>query len=363
MAPSTPYLMIDESIMRNNLERMALKCRAHGCVLRPHIKTHKSVALAKLQMEYGSDSITVAKLSEAEIMAAAGFRNIFMAYPIIGEDKIRRAAELSKSIRLILSTDSLEAADMLSKGAKEHGVTFEIRLEIETGMERSGVLMADALEIAKQIAAMPNLNLTGIYTYRSMIYQSRPHLDARLCGHDEGRIMVELKNSLCREGIAIQDVSVGSTATALTCAEIEGVTEVRPGTYIFYDRMQADKGACDESMFAAFVQVTVVSVKGNNVIIDAGNKSISADCPGQVPYSFKGYGKVLGHDGMILYSMTEEHGMILNENPDDVVRVGDGLNIVPNHICTTVNLYDHAYLVKDGAIKERINIEARGANY
>ncbi|HWS29455.1 MAG TPA: alanine racemase [Clostridia bacterium] len=363
MLPATPCLMIDETVMRANLKCMAEACAKYGCLLRPHVKTHKCPELALIQAEYGGSAITVAKLGEAEVFAQAGFSDIFMAYPIVGREKLERAVELKRRIRLILSVDSLPGAKALSDAAVRAGLTFEVRVEVDTGMRRSGVPMEDAVSFALEVSRLPSLNLTGIFTYRNLIFEGKPDSDAQKCGFDEGRIMVRLKEEMQDHGLVLKDVSVGSTATAIPCASVPGVTEVRPGTYIFYDTMQLEKGACDETMFAAHVDATVISVKGSLVIIDAGTKSISADChPGQPPYNFKGFGKVLGHDDLILYAMTEEHGMLETLSHSDAFRVGDRLSIVPNHICTTVNLYDYAYLIRNGAVKKRLDILARGAN-
>jgi len=355
--------MIDEAVMRSNLKRMARACAGFGCLLRPHVKTHKSPDLAKIQAEYGGSAITVAKLSEAEIFAEAGFDDIFMAYPLVGAQKLARAAKLTRRIRLILSTDSLIGAKALSDKAVEEGIEFELRVEVDSGMRRSGVPLESASEFAQLISRLPGLKLTGIFTYRNLIYRGMPDTDSHKCGVDEGNIMIRLKEQMRENGLLIDDVSVGSTATAIPCASVPGVTEVRPGTYIFYDTMQADKGACDDTMYAAHVDATVISVKGSLVVIDAGIKSISTDCPpDKPPYNFKGFGKVLGHENLILRSMTEEHGMLENLSLSDVLTVGDRLSIVPNHICTTVNLYDYAYLVGAGTEIKRIELLARGAN-
>ena len=359
MGPSTPFLAIDEAVMNRNLRRMADHCRACGCALRPHVKTHKSPLLARRQVELGARGITVAKLGEAEVMARGGLTDIFMAYPIVGADKIRRAAALSRRIRLILSVDSLAGAGALSEGAAALGADFEVRLELDTGMGRSGAAPGESLPLAERIAALPHLRLTGISTYRNMIYQGRPHPDRDLCGREEGALMADLAERMRRAGLEIRDVSVGSTATAEVCAAVPGVTEVRPGTYIFYDKMQQAKGACGEEMLAAFVEVTVISVKGDLVVVDAGNKSLSADCPpdGTV---YPGYGEVLDHPELTLFAMTEEHGMLRSAGPT-ALRVGDRLRVVPNHICPTVNLYDRAWLLREGAFVP-LPIAARGAN-
>ncbi|MEG1548103.1 MAG: alanine racemase [Clostridia bacterium] len=364
MLPTTPCLVIDEAVMLHNLERMAQACNTYKCGLRPHIKTHKCPELAKLQLQKGATGITIAKLHEAEIMADAGIEDIFMAYPLVGADKIARAIQLAKRIRFIVAADAYEPAAALSMAAEAAGIKLEMRLELDSGMGRSGAYFEDAVELAQRISALQGIKLTGIFTYRNLMYQGKPDTDCKRCGIDEGNAMVQLAQLMRGAGIDIKDVSVGSTATAEFCARVPGVTEVRPGTYILYDMMQLAKGACDETMLAAHVDVTVVSVKGDLIIVDAGNKSISADCqPDQPPLMLNGYGKVLLHDNITLFAMTEEHGMLRNADKSDGICVGDRLSIVPNHICPTVNLYDNACLIKtDGSVKT-LDIAARGANY
>lgn len=360
---STPCLLIDEAVMRRNMQRMQAACTRTGCGLRPHVKTHKCPELALMQLELGACGITVAKLREAEIMADAGITDMFMAYPLVGADKIERAVALAQRVRLILSADAYSPAQALSRAAVEAGITLELRLELDSGMGRSGAAMEQALSLAERINALPGLKLSGISTYRNMICQGRPDPDREKCGLDEGRIMVELATAMRQIGLPIEEVSVGSTATAESCAKVCGVTEVRPGTYVFQDPMQVHKGACSDADMAAFVETTVISVQGERVVIDAGNKSLSADCPpNSPPFHFSGYGRVAGHDALTLYAMTEEHGMLHNPDASDVIQVGDRLRIYPNHICTTVNLYDKAYLLRGGRVERILRIAARGAN-
>lgn len=361
MIPSTPFLVFDEEQLRKNIAKMQELCTGTGCKVRPHIKTHKSCEIAKIQLESGCAGITVAKISEAEKMASSGIDDIFMAFPIVGEDKIRRAAELARRIRLILSVDSREQATMLSKAAQELGVVFEVRIEIDLGMGRSGCYPEDLPELAELVKELPGLRLTGITTYRNMILNGKPSDDRMACGAEEGAIMAALAAGLRERGFDIEDVSAGSTPTAEPCAQVSGITEVRPGTYVFYDMMQFGKKDCTMDDIAVWVEATVISVKGDLIVIDAGNKSISADCHPNDKSIF-GFGAILGHPELKLCSMTEEHGMIRSSTEDHGVKVGDHLRVVPNHVCTTVNQYDNAWLLNDGAYRP-VRIDARGCNY
>lgn len=366
MRVETPCLVLDMEKVHQNLQRMADICKRNHCALRPHTKTHKIPQLAKLQLEYGAAGITVAKLSEAEVMAAHGITDIFMAYPLVGESRIRRALELAKRIRLICATDCYESAEAISRVCVAEGITLELRLEVDTGMRRTGIPYDRAPEEASAVAALPGICLQGIFTFRGMIYDGKTDLDLRKCGLQEGEIMVALAEKIRAGGIPLQDVSVGSTPTGEFCAEVPGVTEIRPGTYIFQDMMQVNTHACESTVdsVAATVWTQVVShCKPEVIVVDSGCKSLSTDAaPGKIPYSLQGYGSVVGHPELCLTRLSEEHGMLDLDQPDSSIRTGDILKIIPNHICPTVNLYDYVYLMRDQEIYGKYEVAARGRN-
>ncbi|WP_295582909.1 alanine racemase [uncultured Oscillibacter sp.] len=366
MTLETPYIVIDMDKVHNNLRRMAEHCAANRCRLRPHTKTHKIPELAKLQLEYGAAGITVAKLSEAEVMAEHGIDDIFMAYPLVGEGRIRRAIALARKIRLICAADCYETAEAISRACAAEGVVLELRLEVDTGMHRTGIPYDDAVAEAVRLSALPGIRLQGIFTFRGLICDGKTDADRKKCGHQEGALMADLAERIRAAGVPLEDVSVGSTPTGEFCAEVPGVTEVRPGTYIFQDMMQVNTQACgstQEDVAAVVVSQVVSTCKPEVVVIDCGCKSLSTDTgPGKAPYFLKGYGTVVGHPELVLSRLSEEHGMLEPEGPC-TVHTGDLLEIIPNHICPTVNLFDRVYLKKDGAIYGTYEVKARGKNY
>ncbi|HKH39441.1 MAG TPA: alanine racemase [Rubrobacter sp.] len=355
----TPYLLIDGPQLERNILRMANVARENGVALRPHVKTHKIPRIAREQLEAGAAGITVAKLSEAEVMVDGGIEDIFIAYPLVTEAKIRQAVWLGERVRLIVGVDSLEGARRLSEAAE--GRNLEVRLEVDTGLRRTGIPRDEAVGLAGEIESMGNLDLTGIYTYRGAVLGGSKTLELEKAGLEEGRVMVSLAEQMRERGIRIEDVSVGSTPTAEYVAKVEGVTEIRPGTYVFYDRMQARLGACSLDDCAAVVVCTVVSRPTRDLaIIDGGSKTFATDvAPGAEPLNLEGYGHIVGYPDAVLERLTEEHGMLsLDEDCD--LEVGDTLQIIPNHICSTVNLHDQVYLVgEDGAVEET-RVAARG---
>ncbi|RDW21495.1 amino acid aldolase [Oceanobacillus arenosus] len=329
--------------------------------IRPHIKTHKLPYIAKEQLASGAIGITVAKISEAEVMADNGIQNIFIAYPIVTKEKIQKAIELSKRVKLILGVDSLVGAKRLSELAVENNITLEIRLEVDSGLERTGIPYENVKDIAKEISTYRNLEISGIYTFRGPVLNGSPTLNFVEAGIEEGEMMVKLADQLRKAGLSIDDVSVGSTSTSASAATVPGVTEIRPGTYVFYDAMQEKYGCCTEEECAAVVKVTVISrPTKNRAIIDGGSKTFATDVqPNQAPIYLKGFGKVVGHPNIILERLTEEHGMLHIEG-DSPIEVGDTLEIIPNHICTTINLHNFIFMKEKDNTFERYEVLARG---
>jgi D-serine deaminase-like pyridoxal phosphate-dependent protein len=355
----TPYLLIDGPKMERNILKMADVARENGVTLRPHVKTHKIPGIAREQLEAGAAGITVAKVSEAEVMADGGMEDIFIAYPLVTEAKIRRAIRLGERVRLVVGVDSLEGVRRLSAVAEDRAL--EVRIEVDTGLRRTGVPYDEAVELAGEIEAIRNLDLTGIYTYRGAVLAGSKTLELEKAGLEEGQIMVSLADQMRERGIGVDDISVGSTPTAEYVAKVEGVTEIRPGTYVFYDRMQARLGACSLDECAAVVVCTVVSRPTPDLaVIDGGSKTFATDVvPGAEPLNLEGYGHVVGYPDAVLERLTEEHGM-LSVDEDCDLEVGDTLQIIPNHICSTVNLHDEVYLVgEDGGVEET-RVAARG---
>ncbi|MGQ7890538.1 alanine racemase [Paenibacillus sp. WC2504] len=359
----TPSLLIDAVRMDRNIEAMADMARIHQVNLRPHAKTHKIPAIALKQIEAGAVGITVAKIAEAEVMAAHGIRSIFVAYPLVTASKIERAIRLSEQIELIVGVDSLAGAQQLEHIASRHGHSLQVRLEIDTGLRRTGVMYEQAAALAAEITGMPHLRLSGIYTFRGSLLAGKPTLDVAAAGKEEGTLMAQLAEHLRTQGIAITDVSVGSTPTAAYAAAVEGVTEVRPGTYVFHDRMQARLGVCSLEDCAGSVLVTVVSRPSADLaIVDGGSKTFATDIqPGTEPLQLKGFGHILGLADATLARLTEEHGMIelgpLAQAAN--LQIGDKLRIIPNHICSTVNLHNHVVMQR-GNTYTRTLVLARG---
>lgn len=361
MVVDTPSLIIDENKMQKNIEKMAAIARKSGVQLRPHIKTHKIPEIAKRQIDAGAQGITAAKVSEAEVMAEHGINDIFVAYPIVTESKIERVLRLSEKVNMIVGVDSLEGATRLSETARRHKKKIQVRLEVDTGFKRTGVPYEDAVRLAYQLQGMEHIQFKGIYTFRGFSMNGRPTLDIEKAGIEEGQLMVKLAERMRSEGIEVRDISVGSTPTAPYAVQVKGVTEVRPGTYVFYDRMQAILGSCSLNECAAAVRVTVISRPYEDLmIIDGGSKTFATDVgPNSKPLNLQGYGHIVEAPHAIIERLSEEHGMV-KINPSDPFKVGDTIHVIPNHICSTVNLHNKVYLQDAGNLIEK-TVHARGS--
>lgn len=356
----TPCVVIDVETAKRNIASMQQTANECGCALRPHIKTHKMPYFATLQLQAGAKGICCAKVSEAEVMANAGIDDIFIAYPMVGEFRIKRAAALARKVRrLILSVDSREAADLLERYAVREQIHFEVRLEVDTGAGRTGAAIEKICDLALHISTRKHLRLTGIYTFKSLVLQCAPTTDNAAAAVEEGRMMAEAAEAIRHTGVELRDVSAGSTPTGKLVAATGCVNEIRPGTYIFNDFMMQQEKAARYEEIAARIYVTVMSVKDGYAVIDGGTKTFPMDImPDTEPFHYPGYAVVEDEPGCRLLRMNEEHGM-LSVPKGTKLKVGDILTLVPIHICTAVNMQNEIYLYENSVLRKE-TVAARG---
>ncbi len=357
----TPALLIDREQMEDNLRWMQDKANGWGVKLRPHTKTHKMPELAKLQEELGADGITVAKVGEAEVMAAHGLKNIFIANEIVGESKWRRLAALSKQIRLIFGVDSPEAVYGIEKVFAEENTAATLRIEVETGENRSGVVTEEAFDaVLAAIKACPHVELEGVFSHEGHSYGA-PSVEACRSLLEEAQKRTLYFADRAREaGFAISSVSIGSTPSLIHARTLlPGITEIRPGTYIFMD---VGQGNCLGSMgrCAATVLTTILSKPtADRLIGDSGAKALTAQSRGAGLCQTEGKGMVKGAN-IPVTNVYDEHTILYSEALHKALAIGDKIEIIPNHICPVVNLFDRAYLVSQGQIVRELDIACRG---
>ncbi len=352
----TPAVLIDLDILERNVTGMQQRARQAGVQLRPHAKTHKSPEVARMQLAAGARGLTLAKTSEAEVFAAEGFEDIFLAYPIFGSDKARRLLALADRVRLRVGIDSLEGARCLGAIFHAAGRRLPVLLKIDSGFHRVGVAPEAAVAMALAAAAVPGVELVGVFTHAGQGYDGRtPEAVARI-GSEEGRIVTETADALRAAGLPVGEVSLGSTPTARSAITTPGVTECRPGTYVYNDRSQVALGSAEPQDCAMTVLATVVSVPApDRAVVDAGSKTLSTD---PMRPAADGNGLVVGRQSRIA-RVSEEHGVIAVAEGESF-RIGDRVRILPNHACAVSNLHDRLVALRGGRVEGEIRVAARG---
>jgi D-serine deaminase-like pyridoxal phosphate-dependent protein len=355
----TPAVIVDLDKMGQNIRNMAEKTRTYGVGLRPHTKTHKSPWIAHLQLKHGARGISVAKLGEAEVMVNAGIDDILIAYPILGEQKLKRLSRLLDHATISLSLDSIEVAEGLSALGKGKDIRIPIYLEIDTGMGRCGLKPGEeARSLARRIVRMRGVDLIGLLTHAGHGYGAKNEEELQRIGREEGEFLVDLAKSLQKEdGIGIREISVGSTPTARFVIQVPGITELRVGTYVFNDVGQIRVGAASLETCAASILVTVVGrPTPDRAILDGGSKAFTNDRRA----GMEEYGIIKGRSGLSFVKMSEEHGILRVHEESKDLKIGERLEIIPNHICSCINLCDEIYGVRNGKLEWVIPITARG---
>lgn len=354
----TPAVIVDLDIMERNLARMGDYCREHQLLLRPHTKTHKIPELAKRQLASGATGITVAKLGEAEVMLNAGINDMLIAYPIVGSKKTTRVAELAQQASITVSLDSEEVARGLSEATTRAGTKIGVLIETDVGFERCGINdEADVLALARKIADMRGLEFKGLMFFPG-------HFG--VAPDDRAALRMQVNDFLKRTlevlsdaGLPASIVSGGSTPTAYEGSLFYGVNEVRPGTYIFNDRNTVAISACTIDDCALSVLVTVVSTAvAGRAVVDGGSKTFSYD-------RFqggdgRGFGIVKEDQAAEIERFSEEHGHLNIQHSERRYHVGERLSVIPNHVCTTVNMHDEIYGVRGDRVEEIWRVEGRG---
>jgi D-serine deaminase-like pyridoxal phosphate-dependent protein len=353
----TPSMVVDEEILHTNIAEMASLAASLGVKLRPHIKTHKTPEIARLQIGAGAIGVTCAKIGEAEVMVDAGIDDVLLAYPTVGEIKIRRLMSLMERARMIVALDSREAAEALSDALAAEDRILDVYVEVDTGQHRAGVLAGeDAVGLALDLARMPALRLLGVMSHEGHA-NSQPPETIEQVALDAGQKLVDTAEQIRRKGVDISVVSVGSTPAAAYTPTVHGVTEMRPGTYVFKDTTAFRYGIYGPERCAARILATVVSHPApDRCVVDAGSKTLALDMSKGHP----GHGYIIGHPNAIIEKLSEEHGVVVLPPEDEQVAIGDKVEIIPNHICPSVNLMDELMVVRNGEVIDTWRVAARG---
>ncbi len=353
----TPAALVDLDVVERNATRMAERAHRLGVRLRPHVKTHKTLEAARLQVRGHFGGITVSTLAEARFFAAAGFSDITWAVPV-APARLRDAAELATRIaRLNLLVDHRDAAAAVEVCARGRGVRLSLLLEVDCGGRRTGVdpAHADSVALAARLAGSPHLDFRGILTHAGQAYACRDAAAIRAVAEQEREVMASFAARLRSAGVAVAEVSVGSTPTAALAEDLAGVTEIRPGNYVFHDATQATIGSCALTDVAFTVLTSVIArhPERGEVAVDAGALALSKDAGPTHVDPRCGFGLVLDERGGRLpawrvVSLSQEHGVLRSEGrlaPNEM-PIGSRLRVVPNHSCLAASLFDRYAVVR-----------------
>jgi D-serine deaminase-like pyridoxal phosphate-dependent protein len=363
----TPSLVLDVERVRRNAERMSERIKGLGAALRPHVKTHKCVEVARIQTTGEAGGITVSTLAEARAFAAHGFKDITYAVPI-EPGKFEEALELSRLCeRFALITDDVSVPPLLDEAARRRGLTLDLFMKVDCGYHRCGVEpdQPEALEIPRRIDAAANLRFAGILTHAGHSYHARSHEELLSIARHERDLLTEFAAHLRADGVGVPTVSVGSTPTATHYEHLEGVDEARPGNYIFFDAFQATLGSCSFADCALTVLAAVVhrDRARRKIVIDAGAIALSKD-RGPVELDLScGYGRVLdlegAETGLRVVSLSQEHGEVPVEDDRllEALRVGTRVRVLANHSCLSAAQHTHYHVLEGSRVVDRWEIQ------
>ena len=349
----TPALLIDLDKMESNIQTMADYFTTVNAVLRPHLKTHKTPMLAHKQIAAGAIGITCAKLGEAEAVIHAGIRDVLIANQILGRQKIARLVNLAKQSEIMVAVDNAQNVTDISETAAAKGVTVRILIEVNTGMNRCGVEPGQpALELARHVLRSPNLQFEGLMGYEGHTVAKPNYAERKAAARQSVQLLVDTKHHLEKHGVPVSIMSGGGTGTFSITGSVPEMTEVQAGSYIFMDATYGNvEGVGEHFACALTVLATVVSrPTPERVIVDTGMKVLAKEF---------GIPQPLGIEGLEMAGLSEEHGK-LNADASVSLTPGDKLEILPTHCCTTVNLHDRYYGIRDGIVESVWDIAARG---
>ncbi len=339
----TPAAVVDLDRLAANIARLQAYLAKHGIANRPHIKTHKTVEIARMQLAAGAVGITCQKLGEAEVMADAGITDIFLPYNILGRAKLERLVALARRVTLSVTADSEITVHGLGAAFAPTGLTLPVLVEFDTGLGRCGAQTpVEAAGLARTIADTKGLTFAGLMTY--------PH-NERTDG-----FVAEAATRLERDGLALGRVTMGGTSGIWHAHERARIAEYRAGVYVFGDRSTLKSGAMTQDECALAVLATVVSrPTEGRAILDAGSKALSSDLLG-----LEGHGLILEYPEARLAALSEEHGHVDLARCDRKPRSGERVSILPNHACVVSNLFPELTAVRGERVEAVWPVAARG---
>jgi D-serine deaminase-like pyridoxal phosphate-dependent protein len=359
----TPQVLVDHHRLANNIARVQQLASAAGMRLRPHAKTHKSPTVARMQVDRGAVGICCAKIGEAEVFADAGIRDIRLPYPVNPSNASRLMTVMDRATVSII-VDHLDVARGWSDTMIAAGRTLDVLVKVDVGFHRCGIdPAADPVAFVQAIAAMRGLRLRGLLSHAGHGYHAASEEELCAIAQREAETLLSLREMAARSGIPLDEVSVGATPTLRYSARQRGITELRPGNYVYFDRTQVALGAASVDDCALTVLATVVAQHPGRIILDSGSKTLTNDTARGITKA-AGYGAVLTADGgvdeaLTIERLSEEHATVRVDG-NTRLKPGDRVRVLPNHACTVSNLVDVVRLVDGDTVIDTLPVAARG---
>ena len=353
----TPALLVDTARVEANLSRVAAYAARHALAWRPHVKTHKSRWIGARQMAHGAVGLTCATPREASVMCEVT-EDILLAYPPIGADRLARTVAMAERSHLGVMLDSHEAVAGLSEALSARGLTARILVEVDAGMHRTGAASLDAaVALATEVDALPGLTFDGFGFYPGHLRSAGPEVDASLA--EMSSLIAGLRAASAAAGLDVRTISCGSTPLLWRSHEIAGMTELRAGTAVYFDRTSVIGGVCSYDDCAATILATVISTAvPGQAVVDAGVKAL-----GREPMrggDAEGFACVYDRPEVPVVRLSEEHGVLDLTHTDWQPCVGDQVQLLPNHVCVAVHNFDAMTLLHPDGRMETMPVEARG---
>lgn len=360
---TTPSFLVDLDVMEQNIKEMARLCKLNDKALWPMTKTHKSSAIAKMQYEAGIEGFLTGTIDEAQMLIEKGYRNIMLAYPTAGKENIERILKLREQADITISIDGEEVAKAFQDALLESNLDMNYLIIIDSGLNRFGVKPGKAAEFAENLKNYDRLKFKGISTHPGHVYASAHIEDVKKVAKEEVDSLTKAKEVLEESGFKVDIVATGSTPTANIVAKSNVITTLRPGNYVFYDSIQMSMGIVPEERCSLTVLTTVISHPSKDIfIVDAGSKCFGLDKGAHGISLIKGYGVVKDHPELIVTDLSEEVAKIKAEGNTNI-KVGDKIQIIPNHSCSSANMTDYLIGHRKGKIENTVYIDVRGGSY
>ena len=367
----TPQVLIDRQRAMNNIERVQQLANSAGVRLRPHAKTHKSPTVARWQIERGAAGICCAKIAEAEVFAGAGIEDIRLPYPVNPCNATRLLALMDRaSISIIV--DHLDVARGWSDAMQRAGRSLDVLVKVDVGFHRCGIdPQGDALGFLQVVAALPGLRLRGLLSHAGHSYHAASEEALDAIAVEEAGTLLRIRDRAAAAGIALDEISVGATPALRYSVRQKGLTELRPGNYVYFDRTQVSLGAATLDDCALTVLATVVSKPAaDRIILDCGSKTLTNDQARGITNA-AGYGAVLAgntdnldwarevDEALTIERLSEEHATVRAAGGTPL-QPGDRVRVLPNHSCVVSNLVDVVRLVEGDEVVDTLPVAARG---